>query len=406
MCWALLAFMISFNLFLPELNDFLTILGGKDLKGFIFFMFAISAGISRPFSGKLSDTIGRKKVMFIGVAIGLVAILSYPFSGAALIFLSLRFLHGFSAGFLPTGATALVTDQLPEKGRGVAMGIWGTFISVGFGVGNFFAGPIKDIIGLTGLFIVAAIFCLIAGIMISFVKETLPNPQKFHPKLLAVKWDDIFEPTVRPAAFIMFCSATSTGIMFVTSPDMSGYLGIDNKGWFFLFYMTSTILIRLFASKMSDNIGRERALIIGLSFMALSMTLLGTATEWIQYTAGATVFGISTGISSPTIFAWTADLSPEDRRGVGAGTVFIALEAAIMFGALVTLGIYDNSISTIPYCYLIGTAIAIIGVLYLFWYLKKYGSKRNLVLNSQESSEILDRNIDRDRIEQGEEDLK
>lgn len=372
MCWALLAFMISFNLFLPELNDFITNLGGGYLKGTIFIFFAITALISRPFSGKLSDTIGRKKVMYVGIIVGLIVTVLYPSSESLIFFLALRLGHGFSAGFLPTGATALVTDLLPTEGRGVAMGIWGTFISVGFGVGNFFSNMITDAVGLTGLFLVAATFCAIAGILISFLKETLPNPQPFSFSLLKVKWEDVFEPTVRPAAFVMFCSATSTGVMFVTSPDMSGYMGIDNKGWFFGFYMLSTIAIRLFASSLSDKIGRRKAMIVGLFFMALSMTLIGLSREWIQYTIGAIVFGISTGISSPTVFAWTADLSPEARRGVGAGTVFIALEFAIMFGAIITLGLYDSSIDTIANCYLIGASIALIGVLYLLWHLRRY----------------------------------
>ena len=375
MCWALLAFMISFNLFLPEMNDFLTDLGGGELKGFIFFMFSITALISRPFSGKLSDTIGRKKVMYIGIIIGIIATLAYPFTEVLIVFFSMRLLHGFSAGFLPTGATALVTDVLPIQGRGVAMGIWGTFISVGFGVGNFFSGMITDAVGLIGLFMVSAAFCVVAGIMIMMIKETLPNPQPFSMSLLKIKWNDVFEPTVRPAAFVMFCSATSTGVMFVTSPDMSGYMGIDNKGWFFLFYMISTIVIRLFASSLSDKIGRRKSLFIGLFFMALSMLILGLSTEWIQFTIGAIVFGISTGISSPTIFAWTADLSPEDRRGVGAGTVFMALESAIIFGAIITLTLYDSTVNTITICYLLGSSLAIIGMIYLWWHMKYKESK-------------------------------
>ena len=121
MCWALLAFMMSFNIFLPEFNEFITELGGEDYKGLIFLMFSFSAAISRPFSGKLSDTIGRKKVMYIGITLGFVTTLIYPLSSLVIYFLWLRFIHGFSAGFLPTGATALVTDLLPTKGRGVAM---------------------------------------------------------------------------------------------------------------------------------------------------------------------------------------------------------------------------------------------------------------------------------------------
>jgi MFS family permease len=68
-CLAMLLFMISFNLIIPELNQFITNLGGEDQKGLIISLFTISAGISRPFSGKLSDKIGRKKVMIIGIVV-------------------------------------------------------------------------------------------------------------------------------------------------------------------------------------------------------------------------------------------------------------------------------------------------------------------------------------------------
>lgn len=375
MCFALLFFMISFNLFIPELNDFLTLLGGEDVKGFIFITFGITAGLARPFSGKLSDTIGRKKVMYIGIVIGMIATAIYPYSAGVRAFFLLRLLHGFSAGFVPTGATALVTDLLPTEQRGVAMGIWGTFISVGFGTGNFFSGMIMDSLGLHGMFFIAAGFCLIAGFMISLLSETLPNPQPFKFSLLRVQWSDVFEPTVRPAAFVMFCSAISTGMVFVTSSDISQYLDIENKGWFFAFYMISTIVVRLFASSLSDKIGRRKAMIIGLSLMVIAMATTGTSQGIVQYTIGAIIFGLSTGVSSPTIFAWTADLSPMDRRGVGAGTLFIALEFAIISGSVLTLWLYDNTLSSIPLLFSIGSSFALLGVIYLIWHIRNIESK-------------------------------
>lgn len=371
MCWSLLAFMISFNMFLPEMNQFISDLGGEKLKGTIYILFSISAAISRPISGKLSDTIGRKKVMYMGIMFAFITTMIYPLAETVMMFLWLRFLHGFSAGFLPTGATALVTDLLPTKGRGVAMGIWGTFISVGFGLGNFFAKYIRHEVGLEGLFIVAACFALLSGILIGFIRETHPNPQPFQWKFLRIKFDDVFEPSVRPAAFVMFCSATATGIMFVTNYDISEYVKTGNKGWFFLFYMVSTIIIRLFASGVSDVIGRRKTLIIGLFMMLVAMLTIGFSEHWIQYTIGAILFGIATGVSSPTVFAWMADLSPENRRGVGSGTIFIALELAIIFGASITLLIYDNTPQTIPICYGIGAFFALLGAVYLIWHLKR-----------------------------------
>jgi MFS family permease len=358
-------FMTSFNLILPELNNYISILDGADKKGLIITLFTISAAISRPFSGKLADTIGRKKVIYLGIICSFIVMLIYPFSYSVLFFLILRFLHGFSAGFAPTGATALLTDLIPEKSRGHAMGIWGTFISLGIGVGQTLGSWIYLSFGFTILFLIGALFSLIAFILVFWIKETLINQQKFNFKLLRITWKDVFEPNVLPAAFVMLLSAMCSGMIFVLTPDLSTYLGISNKGFFFGIYVIATILIRLLTSSLSDRIGREKTLLIGCFILVISMLLVGTSNSIVSFIFAAIIFGIATGITSPTMFAWTADLSHEDRRGVGAGTMFIALEFGIMFGALLTLASYDSTKSTIFLTFLIGAIMATIACIYL-----------------------------------------
>ena len=358
-------FMTSFNLILPELNNYISILDGADKKGLIITLFTISAAISRPFSGKLADTIGRKKVIYLGIICSFLVLLIYPFSFSVFFFLTLRFLHGFSAGFAPTGATALLTDLIPEKSRGHAMGIWGTFISLGIGVGQTLGSWIYLSFGFTILFLIGALFSLIAFILVFWIKETLVNQQKFNFKLLRISWKDVFEPNVLPAAFVMLLSAMCSGMIFVLTPDLSTYLGISNKGFFFGIYVIATILIRLLTSSLSDRIGREKTLLIGCFILVISMLLVGTSNSIVSYIFAAIIFGIATGITSPTMFAWTADLSHVDRRGVGAGTMFIALEFGIMFGALLTLASYDSTKSTIFITFLIGAIMATIACIYL-----------------------------------------
>lgn len=370
LCFSMLLFMTSFNLIIPELNEFITNLGGEGQKGLIISIFTISAGLSRPFSGKLSDKIGRKKVMIIGLIISFFVSLVYPLSLSVHFFLMLRFLHGFSAGFLPTGATALVTDLLPSDRRGKGMGIWGTFISLGIGIGQATGSLIADNIGVNGLFMVSAGVAAIAGILITRAQETLQQPEKFKMSHFKIKFSDIIEPSVLPAAIVMVLTAPSSGLIFVLTPDMSGYLEINNKGWFFGFYVLSTIFIRLFTSQLSDKIGRRKTLLIGTAVLLLSMILIGTSDSVITYTLAAVIFGVATGISSPTLMAWTADLSPENRRGVGAGTMFIALEIGIMVGSLATLWLYDSTPKTIINAFLFGIGLAISSIVFLFWHLK------------------------------------
>jgi multidrug resistance protein len=369
--FAMFLFMTSFNLILPELNTFITELGGGNQKGLIITLFTISAAISRPFSGKLSDTIGRKKVMVIGIVVCFIVSLLYPLSFSIWFFLLLRFLHGFSAGFLPTGATALVTDILPKEARGRGMGIWGTFISLGIGVGQALGDWLFRKFGMDNLFLFAAITALFAGFLIAYVKETLEKKQKFKFNHLSITIKDVFEPSVLPAAFVMFLTASCSGIIFVLTPDISDYLGINNKGWFFGIYVISTIVIRLFTSSLSDKIGRRKTLLIGVIILIASMFLIGTAHNIAAYTTAAVLFGIATGITSPTLFAWTADLSHIDRRGVGSGTMFIALELGIMLGSISTIFTYNNHFETIYIGFSFGILMAILAAIYLIWHLSK-----------------------------------
>ena len=370
-CFAMFFFMTGFNLIMPELNNFITNLGGENKKGLIILLFSVSAAISRPFSGKIADVVGRKWVMYAGVICSFVICLCYSFVESIAFFLALRFLHGFSAGFAPTGATALLTDVIPDKSRGNAMGIWGTFISLGIGVGQSLGSWIYQSFGFDTLFMSAAFITCISFVMVTIATETLSKREKINVKHLRITWKDVFEPNVLPAAFVMYLTAICSGIIFVLTPDISGMLHIENKGFFFAFYVISTIVIRLLTSSVSDKIGRPQTLIIGVLILILSMVLIATVHSTNAYIFAAIVFGFATGISSPTLFAWTADLSHKDRRGVGAGTLFLALEFGIISGSVITLFVYDNGPAGIFRAFLIGAGAATLAVIVLIFQVRK-----------------------------------
>lgn len=347
LCVSILLFMTSFNLIVPELNTFITNLHGEEYKGLIMVLFTLSAAISRPFSGKLADNMGRKSTMYVGIIVMTIATFLYPLSSTVLFFLLLRFFHGFSTGFLPTGATATITDLLPADKRGQGMGVFGTAISLGIGVGQFLGTPVANTFGITGLFIVAGILSIAAGLMITTVKETLENPQPFQISHLSIKKNEWIEKNVLPVGVVMLLSAASSGMLFVITPDLSGYLGIENKGWFFALYVISTIIVRLFTGKLSDKIGRRQTLVIGLIILIISMILVANAKSIFMYSFASIIFGMATGLNSPTLFAWMADLAPSHRRGIGSGTLFIALELGIMLGAGLTLVFYQSNFESV-----------------------------------------------------------
>ncbi|MDX1651893.1 MAG: MFS transporter [Brumimicrobium sp.] len=362
-------FMTSFNIIIPELNTFISRLGGAEYKGLIIALFTITAAISRPFSGKMADRIGRKITMYIGTVICVIITFLYPLSGTVFFFLMLRFLHGFSTGFLPTGATALVTDLLPPEKRGQGMGVFGTAISLGIGVGQFLGTPVANALTINGLFIVSGVLALASMLIIVTVKETLEETEPFSWNIFKIKPDEIIEKDVLPVAVVMFLTAACSGLIFVLTPDISVYLGIVNKGWFFVYYVFSTILVRLIAGRVSDIIGRRQTLLIGISFLILSMVMIGMAETTFWYTTASFVFGMATGVSSPTLFAWMADLSPKHRRGIGAGTLFISLELGILFGSASTLLIYDSTQETVFSVFIYGAVLSGAALVYLILHL-------------------------------------
>ncbi len=250
------------------------------------------------------------------------------------------------------------------------MGIWGTFISLGIGIGQSLGSFIEQTWGMTNLFMISSITAALSGILFEFVNETSKSVKPFKFNYLVIKWRDIIEPTVLPSAIVMFLSAMCSGIIFVLTPDLSGYLGITNKGFFFGTYVVSTIIIRLLTGSLSDRIGRRKALLIAISMLMLSMILIAFASGVTSYIISSVVFGLATGMSSPTLFAWTADLSPSDRIGTGTGTLFIALEFGIMAGALSTLLTYQNTFDSMKYGFLFGSGTSLICIFYLLWHLK------------------------------------
>ena len=108
---------------IPELPAYLSSMGGQEYIGLIIALFTVTAGISRPFSGKLTDKWGRIPVMVVGAVVSGIAALLYPLLATVWGFLLIRLFHGFSTGFKPTGTSAYIADLVPKEKRGEALGI-------------------------------------------------------------------------------------------------------------------------------------------------------------------------------------------------------------------------------------------------------------------------------------------
>jgi len=371
LCMSSFLFFSSFNMIIPELPSYLSSLGGEDYKGLIIALFTLSAGLSRPFSGKLADQLGRIPVMMVGAGVCFVVSLLYPVLSFVGGFLFLRFAHGFSAGFTPTGASAYVADIVPFYQRGEAMGLQSLFGSLGMAAGPAIGGWIASYWPVEVLFYCSSFTSIFSILILLRLKETLTGESAFQWKMFSLKKDELIEKRVLLPSGILFLSVFSFGVVLTIIPDLSTHLGIQNKGLFFAVFTLSSLGVRLIAGRTSDRLGRVVVMRVASLVMVAAMLAIGFATSKTILLCSAVLFGAAVGMYSPTTTAWVVDRSLDQFRGRALATMYIFLEVGIGLGAIVAAWLYDNNPKNFPLVFFFAAGVAALGFLILM------GTKRD-----------------------------
>ncbi|WP_312555353.1 MFS transporter [Empedobacter brevis] len=365
MCFSSLLFSASFNMMIPELPAYLSSMGGAEYKGFIIALFTLTAGISRPFSGKLTDKIGRVPIMAVGSIVCFVCGILYPVLTTVSGFLFLRLVHGFSTGFKPTATAAYIADIIPRERWGEALGLHGICFSIGMAIGPALGSTITLYSSINVMFFTSSFFALLSILILFNMKETLQNKQKFSFGLLKISRHDVLAKEALPAALITFLSYMAYGSILTLIPDWTEHLGFKNKGVFFIVFTIASMMVRFFAGKISDQRGRVLVIKIGLVLLISALVILASIDSKIGLILGGLIYGISTGILSPALNAWTIDFSKADERGKAMATMYIAMEAGIGLGALCAGWYFQDYIDRIPMVIYISAFICLLGTFYM-----------------------------------------
>lgn len=351
---------------IPELPSHLETMGGGDYKGLIIALFTLTAGLSRPFSGKLADRVGRVPVMIVGALVCGVAGVLYPFANTLWAFFLLRLFHGFSTGFKPTGTSAYVADIIPLKKRGEAMGVLGFFGSMGMAAGPSIGPLIAKHFSLDIMFYTSAFFAVLSVLILIGMKETLKNTERVGWKHFVVRKEEIYEPKVLSPSIMMMLLVFAFGAIVTVIPDISDQMGLSNRGLFFTYFTIASLAVRLLAGKASDKYGRVPVLKVGSAILLAALLLLANANSAFLLLTTAVLYGVGVGMCSPTIFAWTIDLSDDKHRGRGMATMYIFLEIGIGMGALLGGWVYGNDLNNIPIVFYTCAVCIVAGLFYLF----------------------------------------
>jgi MFS family permease len=112
----------------------------------------------------------------------------------------------------------------------------------------------------------------------------------------------------------------------------------------------------------------------------------------IWFWSSAILYGMSWGMNSPTVQAWTADLSDERTRGRAMATMYIALEAGIGLGAIASGWLLNHWIGEIGVdaSFAVSGALAVVAVFYLAWYWQQGIKAKRQRMNDADEMALLD----------------
>jgi len=133
-------------------------------------------GIGQLVSGPLSDRIGRRRPIILGMAIQAAALATVAVGGGVGPWIVGIVLLGIGTALAYPALLAVVGDRAAPRWRASATGVYRTWRDAGFVVGALGAGILADAIGLSGALVVVALLTALAALLAAIrLEETRPT---------------------------------------------------------------------------------------------------------------------------------------------------------------------------------------------------------------------------------------
>ncbi|GAB2561892.1 MFS transporter [Kribbella endophytica] len=222
--------------------------------------------------GRVSDLLGRRRVLIIGLAVfaGPSLLCGFAWSGDALVLA--RGLQGIAAAVLAPSALSIVMTTFPDgPERNKALGIWGATSGVGGTAGSLIGGPVTDGLGWQWIFFINVPVCLLVIALAPVLLQDSRGPGK--------RGFDFTGAVTVTAALIVLVYAV------IEAPDSSAgrstLLALVSAGLFALFVLVEK---RSAAPLVPLRLFRSRALVGGnLITIAFGLGAFGLNYVYTQY---------------------------------------------------------------------------------------------------------------------------
>ena len=323
--FTLFVVMVGFGVIIPVLPFYVLHFGATSLHlGLLMATFSLMQFICAPYWGTLSDRVGRRPVLLIGLAgYALSFVIMALANDLSILFLS-RVVGGvLSSATLPT-AMAYIGDTTSQHDRGSGMGLMGAAMGLGMIFGPAIGGGLSSF-GITAPFYfsagLAAVIFVFAYFALpeSLVKKGQGGKEQAGPGMrlrqLAGALRGQLAVYYLITLIVSFGMAGLEGIFAFFAYDRLGY-GPAQMGMVFVVMGLSGVLVQgIVVGKAINRLGEERVLRLGLVLGAVGFFLLTLVWDMPSLVGAILIHGLGIGLLRP---ATSSLLSKRATLGQGA----------------------------------------------------------------------------------------
>lgn len=141
----------------------------------LYFLYNITAAIlSVPF-GRLSDKIGRKKVLVAGYLVFAAVYAGFAFVSNSAVLVGIFILYGFYTAMTAGVERALISEIAPPQLKGTMLGLHATIVGIALLPASVIAGFLWNLLGASAPFLLGASLSFIAAVILMLLLNRRPS---------------------------------------------------------------------------------------------------------------------------------------------------------------------------------------------------------------------------------------
>lgn len=300
--------MVGFGIIIPVLPFLAEDIGASPIElGFLMAIYSIMQLFFAPMWGRISDRIGRKPILIIGIA-GLAASFFITAMADSLFGLFVARIIGgiLSSANMPT-AMAYVADITTVEDRGKGMGVIGAATGLGF----IFGPAIGGIFSKTSLsfpFVIAGISSVITLILvITVLKESLSVEKRAHQTKQKQSTNNTLKGPISIIYILQLIITLSLAGLETTfayfAAKRAGINAVQLGYIFMIMGLGSAIVQGGLVGKMTKKFGEGAVIRAGILVSIIGFILILFTSNFWTAAIFLTIFGLGNGVIRPAISA-------------------------------------------------------------------------------------------------------